>query len=35
MSLRTLEEITAGGGWGHAHTKSARAYFRTVGGDPG
>jgi tetratricopeptide (TPR) repeat protein len=27
VSLRTLGEITAAGGWGHAHTKSARAYF--------
>ena len=27
VALRTLAEITAGGGWGSAHTKSARAYF--------
>ncbi|AUX24684.1 hypothetical protein SOCEGT47_052230 [Sorangium cellulosum] len=27
VALRTLGEITAAGGWGSAHTKSARAYF--------
>ncbi|CAN95943.1 hypothetical protein sce5780 [Sorangium cellulosum So ce56] len=27
IALRTLGEITAAGGWGSAHTKSARAYF--------
>lgn len=27
MALRTLGEITAAGGWGAAHTKSAREYF--------
>jgi tetratricopeptide (TPR) repeat protein len=27
IALRTLGEITAGGGWGAAHTKSAREYF--------
>ena len=27
MALRTLGEITAAGGWGAAHTRSARAYF--------
>lgn len=27
MALRTLGEITAAGGWGSAHTKSAREYF--------
>ncbi len=26
-ALRTLGEITAAGGWGHAHTTSAREYF--------
>ena len=26
-ALRTLGEITAAGGWGSAHTKSAREYF--------
>lgn len=27
IALRTLGEITAAGGWGSAHTKSAREYF--------
>ncbi|MEJ7729778.1 MAG: tetratricopeptide repeat protein [Polyangiaceae bacterium] len=27
VALRTLGEITAAGGWGSAHTKSAREYF--------
>jgi tetratricopeptide (TPR) repeat protein len=27
MALRTLGEITAAGGWGTAHTRSAREYF--------
>ncbi|MCK6586221.1 MAG: tetratricopeptide repeat protein [Polyangiaceae bacterium] len=27
IALRTLGEITASGGWGSAHTKSAREYF--------
>jgi tetratricopeptide (TPR) repeat protein len=27
IALRTLGEITAAGGWGKAHTKSARGYF--------
>ncbi len=27
MALRTLGEITAAGGWGAAHTKSAREYY--------
>lgn len=27
VALRTLAEITAAGGWGSAHTKSARPYF--------
>ena len=27
MALRTLGEITAAGGWGSAHTRSAREYF--------
>ena len=27
VALRTLGEITAAGGWGSAHTRSARAYF--------
>src|SRR5262249_28100490 len=27
VALRTLGEITAAGGWGAAHTKSAREYF--------
>ncbi len=27
MALRTLGEITAAGGWGFAHTRSAREYF--------
>ena len=32
VALRTLGEITAAGGWGSTHTKSARAYFdRSVG----
>jgi tetratricopeptide (TPR) repeat protein len=32
IALRTLGEITAAGGWGAAHTKSAREYFaRSVG----
>ena len=32
VALRTLGEITAAGGWGSSHTKSARAYFdRSVG----
>jgi tetratricopeptide (TPR) repeat protein len=28
LALRTLGEITAAGGWGAAHTKSAREYFQ-------
>jgi predicted ATPase len=32
VALRTLGEITAAGGWGSAHTRSAREYFaRAVG----
>ncbi len=27
VALRTLGEITAAGGWGSAHTRSAREYF--------
>ncbi len=31
VALRTLGEITAAGGWGAAHTKSAREYFARSG----
>ncbi len=32
IALRTLGEITAAGGWGAAHTKSAREYFARSAG---
>jgi tetratricopeptide (TPR) repeat protein len=32
VALRTLGEITAAGGWGAAHTKSAREYFARSAG---
>jgi hypothetical protein len=32
VALRTLGEITAAGGWGQSHTKSAREYFARSAG---